>query len=134
MKNLFWRKVLMISHLLPQKLINGKKNLEKLLGSKKQSLSNYVLGYNPFSTKKTSKTIFVKQGFSKDDACSYCGVNDHYAYSCKLRQSKFVGVKIIWVPKGTILPNLVITNQKGSKKVWVPISKFWHVFVIMYES
>ena len=42
------------------KLTNRKKNLEKLLGSQRQSLSKHDLSYNPFSTQKNSKTIFVK--------------------------------------------------------------------------
>ena len=94
-----------------------KKNLEELLGSQRQSLSKHGLGYIPFTKKKSSKTIFVKQGFSKDDACSYCGKNGHCASSYKLRQSTFIGIKRIWVPKETILSSLVNTNQKGSKKV-----------------
>ena len=65
----------------------------------------------------------MKQGFSKNDACSYCGINGHYAYSCKLKQPRHVGVKQICVPKRTILPNLVDTNKKGPKKIWVLISK-----------
>ena len=108
--------------LIATKLTKGKKNLEKLLGSQRQSLSKHNLGYTPFTKRKFSKIIFVKQGFSTDDACSYCGITDHYAYSCKLRQSRCVGIKRIWVSKGTILPNLVNTNKKGPKKVWVPIS------------
>ena len=91
--------------------------------SQRQSLSKHDLGYIPFTKRKSSKIVFVKQRYSKDDACSYCDVNGHYAYSCKLKHPRYVGVKRIWVPKGTILPNLVITNQKGPKKVWVPISK-----------
>ena len=109
--------------LIATKLTNGKENIEKLLGSQIQSLSKHGLGYNMLSKKKASKTVFVKQGSLKNDACSYCGIHGHYAFSCKLRQTKHVGVKQIWVPKGTILPNLVNTNQKGPKKIWVPISK-----------
>ena len=67
------------------KLTNGKENLEKLLGSQIQSLSKHGLGYNMFSRKKASKTVFVKQGHVKTDACSYCGMNGHFAFSCKLR-------------------------------------------------
>ena len=109
--------------LIVTKLTNGKKNLEKLLGSQIQSLSKHGLGYNMFLKKKTSKIVFIKQGSLKNDASSYCGICRHYAFSCKLRQTRHVGVKQIWVPKGTILPNLVNTNQKGPKKIWVPISK-----------
>ena len=105
------------------KLTNGKENLEKLLGSQIQSLSKHGLGYNMFSRKKASKTIFVKQGHVKTDACSYCGMSGHFAFSYKLRQTRNVGVKQIWVPKGTILSNTMNTNKKGPKKIWVPISK-----------
>ena len=87
-------------------------------------LNKHRLDYNPFSTKKTSKTIFVKHRFSKDDACSYCGINGHYAYSCKLRQLRIVGIKRIWVSKGTFLRNLVITDQKGPKKLGYQFQKF----------
>ena len=72
---------------------NGKKNLKKLLVSQIQSLSKHGLGYNVFSKKKASKTIFVKQGSSKNDACSYCGIHGHYAFSCKLRCHRYIGVK-----------------------------------------
>ena len=109
--------------LIATKLTNGKENLEKLLGSQIQSLSKHGLGYNMFSRKKASKTIFVKRGHVKNDACSYCGMNGHYAFSCKLRQTRRVGVKQIWVPKGTILSNSMNTNKKGPKKTWVLISK-----------
>ena len=79
--------------LITTKLTNGKENLEKLLGSQIQSLSKHGLGYNMFSKKKASKTVFVKQWHLKNDACSYCGINGHYAFSCKLRQTRHVGVK-----------------------------------------
>ena len=120
--------------LIATKLTKGKENLEKLLGSQRKFLSKHGLGYTPFTKRKSSKTVFVKQRFSNDDACSYYGLNSHYAYSCKLRQSRFVGIKRIWVPKRTILLNLVNTNQKGPKKVWVPISKVWCVLICMFES
>ena len=76
-----------------------------------------------FSKKKASNTVFVKQESLKNDAYSYCGMHGHYAFSCKLRRTRHVEVKQIWVPKGTVLPNLVDTNQKGPKKIWIPISK-----------
>ena len=106
--------------LIAKKLTNGKENLEKLLGSQ---INKHGLGYSMFSKKKTSKTIFVKQGHIKNDACSYCGMNGHSAFSCKLRQTRKVGVKQIWIPKGTTLSNKMNTNKKGPKKIWVPISK-----------
>ena len=71
--------------LIATKLTNEKENLEKLLGSQIQFLSKHDLGYNMFSKKKTSKTVFVKQGSLKNDACAYCGIHRHYAFSCKLR-------------------------------------------------
>ena len=70
--------------LIATKLTNGKENLEKLLGSQIQSLSKHGLGYNMFSKKKASKTVFVKQGHLKNDVCSYCGMHGHYAFSSKL--------------------------------------------------
>ena len=103
--------------LIAVKLTKGKKNLEKLLGSQRQSLSKHGLGYAPFTKRKFSKTVFVKQGFLKDDTCSYCGINGHHAYSYNLKKSRFVRVKRIWVPKGKILPKLVVTNQKRPIKV-----------------
>ena len=98
--------------LIATKLTNGKENLKKLLGSQIQSLSKHGLGYNVLSKKKASKTVFVKQGSLKNDACSYCGIHGYYTFSCKLRRARHIRVKQIWVPKGTILPNLVDTNQK----------------------
>ena len=94
------------------KLTKGKENLEKLLGSQRQSLSKHGLGYIPFTTKKYSKIVFVKEGYMNDDSCSYCNMHGHYAKSCKLKHLRYVGIKKIWVPKGTILPNLVRTNPK----------------------
>ena len=90
--------------LIATKLTKRKENLEKLLGSQKQSLSKHDLGYTPFTKRKSSKKIFVKQGFSNDDACSFCGLNGRYAYSCKLRQSRFVGIKWIWLQKEQSYP------------------------------
>ena len=81
--------------LIATKLIKGKENFEKFLCSQRQSVSKYGLGYTPFTKRKSSKIIFVKQGFSTNDAFSYCGLTGYYAYSCKLRQSKFVGIKRI---------------------------------------
>ena len=105
------------------KLTNGKENLEKLLGSHGQSLSKHGLGYIPFSRRKNSKTVFLKEGNSKNDACSSCGINGHYAFACNMRRYRHIGVKKVWVPKGTIIPNNVSTNQQGPKRIWVPISK-----------
>ena len=93
------------------KLTNGKENLEKLLGSQRQSLSKHGLGYNYFTPKKSSKIAFVKQRNFVDNACSYCGVYRHFAYSCNLRQPRKVGTKNIWVSKGTIQPNIVFGYQ-----------------------
>ena len=90
--------------LIVTKLIKEKEDLEKILDFQRQSLSKYGLGYTPFTKRKSSKTIFVNQGFSTDDACSYCDLTGHYSYSYKLRQSRFVGIKRIWILKGTILP------------------------------
>ena len=78
--------------LIATKLTKGKENLEKLLGSQRQSLSEHGLSYTPFTKRKSSKTIFVKQGFSTDDECSYCGLTGHYACLCKLREPRFVGI------------------------------------------
>ena len=72
--------------LIATKLTNEKENLEKLLGSQIQSLFKHGLGYTPFTKRKSLKTVFVKQGLSNNDACSYCGINGHYVYSFKLSQ------------------------------------------------
>ena len=103
--------------LITIKLTNGKENLKIPLGSQIQSLSKHGLGYNMFSKKKASKTVSVKQGYLKNYACSYCGIHGHYAFSCKLRQTRHVGVKQIWVPKGIILSNSMNINRKGPKKI-----------------
>ena len=84
-ENLFLKKEAEKFSNIAYKLTNGKENLEKFLGSQRQSLSKHGIGYNYFMPKKSSKTIYVKQENLVDNACSYCGVNEHFAYSRKLR-------------------------------------------------
>ena len=107
-----WKKNVDDFSLIATKLTKEKENFGKLLGFQRQSLSKHGLGYTPYTKRKSSKLVFVKQGFSTNDACSYCGLTGHYAHSCKLWQFRFARIKCIWVPNGTILHNLVNTNQK----------------------
>ena len=51
-------------------------------------------------------------------ACYKCGVKGHMPYKCCFVRHDFSLFKRIWVPKGSY----VLSNHKGSIKVWVPIS------------
>ena len=96
---------------------------KKLLSLQRFSLSKHGLGcdsfakesslLNKFSTKNENDSLNL--GLPK---CARCLKVGHSAYSCiSLRRT--IKVKKMWIPKGTILPNLVhVTNSKGSKVAW----------------
>ena len=52
--------------------------------------------------------------------CFYCAKKDNSASTCYIRKNGSSIGKMVWVPKGS----LVKTNIQGSKKIWVPKSKY----------
>ena len=75
------------------------------------------LGYNSLKEQKFLKNIFVNSSYNKfsNITCFKCGKVGHKSYSCFFNKSENFNVKKIWISKGTIM-----TNLKGSKKIWVP--------------
>ena len=87
--------------LIATKLTKGKENF----GFSKIIFVQAWLRLYSFHKKKIFKnSFFVKQGFSTDDECSYCGLTGHYACLCKLREPRFVGIKWIWLQKEQSYP------------------------------
>ena len=84
-----------------QKIVYDKTNLE----------------YNPSKKQKFLKNIFVNSSYNKflNKTCFKCGRIRHKSYSYFSNKSENFNIKKIWVSKGTIM-----TNQKGSKKTWIP--------------
>ena len=112
----------------------GNDKFEKLLSLQRFPLSKHGLGcdsfakesllLNKFSTKNENDSLNL--GLPK---CARCLKVGHSAYSCiSLRRT--IKVKRMWIPKGTILLNLVhVTNLKGPKVAWVPLKQTKIAFV-----
>ena len=88
-----------------------------ILDNQKAIYDKIDLGYNPLEKQKLLKNIFTNSSCNKFLNITYfkCGKVGHKSYTCFSNKSENSNVKKIWVPKGTTL-----TNQKGSKKAWVP--------------
>ena len=114
------KKVVLLTN-VSHKLTQGKENLDKLLVSQRLPLSKSGLGYDYKNDNKSYHTRFVRShasfSFSK---CKYCGKIGCISYSFNLKNNAYIGVKKMWVPKGTVLPNMIRTNHCGPKRQWVP--------------
>ena len=107
--------------LISSKLTQGKDNLDKILGSQRYTLSKNGVGYGMNDLQKNDKANLVKISHSSFPRCTHCKKYGHIVSICYYRNTK---IKQVWVPKGTILPNMLKSNQLGPKKVWVPKSTF----------
>ena len=107
--------------LISSKLTQGKDNLDKPLGSQRYTLSKDGVGYGMNDLHKNEKANLFKISHSSFPRCTHCKKYGHIVSICYYRNTK---IKQVWVPKGTILPNMIKSNQVGPKKVWVPKSTF----------
>ena len=95
------------------KLTKGKDNLDKILENKRYSISKNGIGYALNNLQNNNKMTFVKASHTSSLCCNYCGNFGHIASMCYLRKN--TRIKQIWVPKGTILPNMISANHIKSK-------------------
>ena len=112
----------------------GNDKFEKLLSLQRYSLSKHGLGCDSF-VKESSLINKFSINNEKDSLnlglpkCTRCLKVGHSAHSC-LSLRRTIKVKKMWIPKGTILPNLVhVTNTRGPKVAWVPLKQTKIVFV-----
>ncbi|XP_058222936.1 uncharacterized protein LOC131332656 [Rhododendron vialii] len=98
------------------KFVQGKENLDMLLGKQRCVFDKVGIGFNPTKKQKFYQNLFVKSTSSSHSytSCNYCGMNGHLSYSCPIRKNMSVGTKKIWVPKH------LVTNLHGPKQSWVP--------------
>lgn len=115
------------------KFVNGKENLDMLLGRQRCVFNKEGLGYAPKNKQKFYKNFFVKESCfnSSFTTCKSCGRNGHIADACPLKKAihkinyKASNPKIInhwnshkaWVPKQN---NVLKADLHGPKKIWVP--------------
>lgn len=98
------------------KFVQGKENLDILLGKQKCVFDKAGIGFNPTKKQKFYRNFFVKSTSSSHSytSCNYCGMNGHLSYSCPIRKNIWVGTKKMWVPKH------LVTNPQGPIHIWVP--------------
>ena len=112
----------------------GNDKFEKLLSLQGYSLSKHGLGCDSFAKESSLLNKFSTENENEPlnlglPKCTRCLKVGHSAYSC-LSLRRTIKVKKMWIPKGTILPNLVhVTNTKGPKVAWVPLKQTKVVFV-----
>ena len=112
----------------------GNENFERLLSLQRFSLSKHGLGYDPFDNESSLLNKFSNKNENdslslKLPKCTRCLKVGHNAYSC-LSSKRTIKVKKMWIPKGTILPNLVhVNNSKGPKVAWVPLKSTKITFI-----
>ena len=115
------------------KFVNGKENLDMLLGRQKCVFNKEGLGYAPKNKQKFYKNFFVKESSfnSSFTANKSYGRNRHIADTYHMKKDiykinyKEPNLKIInhwntykaWVPKQN---NVFKANLHGPKKIWVP--------------
>ena len=94
-----------------------------MIKTQRVGLNRVGLGYKSSKNNKSYKNYFVRAMSSYDPnvICFYCNHKRHYQFSCPLKRN--MGVKKVWVPKGTHVPNELNTNPIGPKLIWVPKSQ-----------
>ncbi len=97
-----------------EKFVNGKKNLNMLLGSQRWMYDKAGIGYNENDNEKSFENYSKNMGNS---LCTYCGRHTHFSDSCKYRFS----TKVAWIPKGTP----IFANPYGPNTFWVPKEKLF---------
>jgi hypothetical protein len=115
------------------KFVNGKENLDMLLGRQRCVFNKEGLGYTLENKQKFYKNFFVKEFCSNSSftTCKSCGRNGHIADICPMKKTfykknyKGSNPKVVnnwnthkaWVPKQN---NTLKANPHGPKKMWVP--------------
>ena len=79
------------------------------------SFNKEGIGYKPFKKKKAYKNLCVQVTCKNKShtLCNYCLQKVHISYPSPLTKSN-TNIIQVWIPKGTRLQNMVITNI-GSK-------------------
>ena len=97
--------------------VQGSENLKKLLALQRCVYYKAGIGYDPNKKQKSFKNIFIKepQVTHPHITCHYCSKTGHYISTCPYKRNMNMGVKKVWVPKGT-----KVTKQQEPKKIWVP--------------
>ena len=108
--------------LISSKLAQGKDNLDKILGSQRYTLSKNGVGYGMNILQNSDKRNLIETSHFSLPRCTHCNKFGHIVSMCYFKRN--IKIKQVWVPKGTILPNMLKSNQLGPKKVWVPKSTF----------
>jgi hypothetical protein len=115
------------------KFVNGKENLDMLLGRQRCVFNKESLGYAPKNKQKFYKNFFVKEFCSNSSftTCKSCGRNGHivdvYPRKKTIHKKNYKGPnsKVVnnwntheaWVSKRN---NVLKANLHGPKKMWVP--------------
>jgi hypothetical protein len=115
------------------KFVNGKENLDMLLGRQMCVFNKEGLRYAPKNKQKFYKNFFVKEFCSNSSfiTCKSCGRNGHIANVCPMKKTihkknyKGSNPEVVnnwnthkaWVPKQN---NILKANLHGPKKMWVP--------------
>ena len=90
-----------------------------LLGNQRCVFDKAGIGYNPIKKQKNLNTIFKKAPLMAHPHITshYCRKKGHYISSSPFKKNINMGIKKIWIVKGSNK-----TNQEGPKKLWVPKS------------
>ena len=100
-----------------ENFVKGRNNLNMLLGNQICVFDKAGIGYDPIKKQKNLNTIFEKAPLMIHSyiTCHYCRKKGHYISYCPLKNNMNMGIKKIWIIKGSNK-----TNQEGPKKLWVP--------------
>ena len=103
----------------------GKMNFEKMMGTQRFGLQKVGLGYKSSKNNKYYKNYFVKAMSSYDAniTCFHCNHKGHFQFSCPIKSKMNVGMKKVWVSKGTQVQYALSFNPLGPKLIWVPKSQ-----------
>ena len=95
----------------------SKNNLDVILGKQRHASNKAGLGYKSEKQQKFHKNFYTstQKYNSSFITCFYCGRKGHGTSTCYFRRN-CNNVKMIWVPKGSVIN----TNTQGPNKVWVP--------------
>ncbi len=122
-----------------EKLLEGKKKLEMILGSQRHTGEKHGIGF-VHGTSSTSAPKFVrgevlhKPSFARNHikyrndhnfyrrnrlVCHYCNKHGHHIKFCYLRKNAG-RLKLAWIPKDVNKDDIVVANNAGPKMIWVP--------------
>ena len=96
-------------------------NLEALLAQQKMCYRKGWIGLYTHKKQKSYKNLFnFTKACSPFTICHYCTSKGHYFFRYMIKRYGVPSGKYKWILKRTNK----LTNQKGPKTTWVPISTF----------